>query len=108
MCGYFLWTCKIMSTYAYLNETRVKEQISATHLFHGINNLGQHSYINVNNVSDVIAIKQFLGSATDFKHKSLLNEVLSALFKFFFSQVAVIICIFGYEMTKKVETFELW
>lgn len=88
-----------MSTYAYLNETRFKEQISATHVFHGMHNLGQHSYIKVNNVSDVVAIKQFLCSATDLNHKSLLNEVLSALF---FFQVAVIIYIFGYEMTKKL------
>lgn len=66
-----------------------------------MNNLYQHFYINVNNVSDVMAIKQFLCCATGLNHKSLLNEILSV----FFSTVQLLLFTsFGYEVTKKVET----
>lgn len=93
-CGHI----KLMSTYACPNETRFKEQISATRLFHGMNNLYQHFYINVNNVSDVMAIKQFLCCATDLNHRSLLNEILSI---FFSSLQLLLFTSFGYEVAKK-------
>lgn len=81
LCGYFLWTQKI-DEYLCLPEWNQIQgtNIGYTCLFHGTSNLYQHSYIYVNNVSDVIAIKQFLCCATDLNHKSLLNEVLSAFF----------------------------
>lgn len=97
-CGHI----KLMSTYACPNETRFKGWISVTRLFHGMNNLYQHFYINVNNVFDVMAIKQFLCCATGLNHKSLLNEILSV----FFSTVQLLLFTsFGYKVTKKVETF---
>lgn len=88
---------KLMSTFACLNESRFKEKISAARLFHGMNNLNQHFCINVNNVSDVMAIKQFLCCATDLNHKSLLNENLSV---FFFTGQFLLFTSFGYEVTK--------
>lgn len=71
MCAYICGHIKPMIPSACLNETRFKEQISAACLFHGLNNLYQHSSVNVNNVSDMIAIKPFLHCATDLNHKSL-------------------------------------
>lgn len=74
-----------------------------------MNTLYQHAYINVNNVSDMIAIKQFLCCATAFHYKSLVNEVLSAFFFFFFFRLQLLLFTFwGYEVTKKLRLFELW
>lgn len=99
-CGHI----KLMSPYACPNETRFKQQISATRLFHRMNNLYQHFYINVNNVSGVMAIKQFLCCDTDLKHKNQLNEILSV---FFCTEQLLLFTSFGYEDTKKLRLFEL-
>lgn len=56
-----------------------------------MNDSYQHLCINVNNVSDVIAIKQFLCCATDFNYKNLLNEVLST---FLFSRLQLLLFTF--------------
>lgn len=92
-----------MSTYACLNEGIQGTNIWYKCLFHGTNNSYQHLNVNVNNVSDVIAIKQFLCCATDFNHESLLNEVLSTFL--FPSCSYCYLLLWGYEVTKKVETF---
>lgn len=94
LCGHI----KLMNTYARPNETRFKELISATRPFHRMNNLYQHFCINVNNVSDVMAIKQFLCCATDLNHKSLLNEILSV---FFCAEQLLLFTSCGCEVTKK-------